>query len=176
MVSPDRLKLYYLTTDIPCLRPDQVDMDSWDNPLKETFQTFQAMGSRDSQLIEWNSWTRWGERHQGTSRFAPLLVPDEYRLALRIAVHGWGRTMLPDWQVALIRENNRGNRSGVALFISGRPFDPSPRTLLALADYHDLDRSGSIWIVDSHDKQSAGMLIVNAVQEAADRIKAVDQD
>lgn len=178
MVSPDRLELYYLTPDIPCQTPEQVSKDIFDDPLKKSYQTYQTKyGLGASKLIQWNSWVGIGrEIHSGMSRFTPLTVPDEYRMALLIAVHGWGRTIPPDRQVAIITESSSGDRRGVALFISEDPFDPSSRELLALAnDGHFLYKEGSIWIADSHYKEATGMPLINAVQEAKNRIRYVDQ-
>lgn len=178
MVSPDRRELYSLTPDIPCLRPEQVDMDSWDDPLKEAFQTFQKDRLRTIKLIEWRSGTSW-ETHQGISKFTPLIVSDQYRIALYVAVEGWGRTVYPDKQIAAISEDSISKSGGYALYISKEPYYQSARrSLVALADLNHLHNRRQIWIAGEPDEQFlgiAGMVVLNAVQEAADRIRYVDQ-
>lgn len=181
MIHPDRLKdlsQYFLPSSITPLRPDQVQTDSWDQPLREQYQLFrQDHGSQRNSLIKWRSGAENGEIHSGTAIATAVRIPPAYMESFYVALHSWARTVPPDRQQAYIADPDLGGAeaSGHVLYITQDLSNAESRVAMALVTNYALLNTGEVWILDTEHDTDADKVVFNAIQEASDRMNTIGQ-
>lgn len=182
MIHPDRLQdlsQYFLPSSTIPLGPDQVQTNRWDQGIEEQYELFlkDYYRSQKSRLIRWRSGAENGEMHSGKAIATPVKIAPVYMEPLYVALHSWARTVAQDRQHAYIADPDLGGAEvpGHALYITQDLSKAKSRVAVALVTDFALLNTGEVWILDTHFDTDAGKVVLNAIQEASDRMNTSGQ-